>query len=167
MVKIESNNKTNTHRILLRPNQSISWRLSLIFIGFIAITCLSLGVAFAFLGATLILPFAGLEVILVSICFYIVLRKSYCQEVITMTQDKLKIQREIGKSEKIWEYFRIWSYLLVERPKHPWYPAHIFVTSKGERVLVGDFLTEDEKEDLVVSLEVIINSFNKNQVISD
>ena len=126
-----------------------------------------IGVAFAFLGATLILPFAGLEVILVSICVYIVLRKSYCQEVITMTQDKLKIQREIGKSEKIWEYFRIWSYLLVERPKHPWYPAHIFVTSKGERVLVGDFLTEDEKEDLVVSLEVIINSFNKNQVISD
>ena len=162
MVKIESNNITNTHRILLRPNQSISWRLSLIFICFIAITCLSIGVAFAFLGATLILPFAGLEVILVSICVYIVLRKSYCQEVITMTQDKLKIQRAIGKSEKIWEYFRIWSYLLVERPKHPWYPAHIFVTSKGERVPVGDFLTEDEKEDLVVSLEAIINSFNKN-----
>lgn len=162
MVKIESNNITNTHRILLRPNQSISWRLSLIFIGFITITCLSIGVAFAFLGATLILPFAGLEVILVSICVYIVLRKSYCQEVITMTQDKLKIQRAIGKSEKIWEYFRIWSYLLVERPKHPWYPAHIFVTSKGERVPVGDFLTEDEKEDLVVSLEAIINSFNKN-----
>jgi len=29
-------------------------------------------------------------------------------------------------------------------------------------VPVGDFLTEDEKEDLVVSLEAIINSFNKN-----
>ena len=67
----------------------------------------------------------------------------------------------------MWEYFRLWSYITVERPQHPWYPAHIFVTSKGERVLVGDFLTEDEKEDLVVSLEVIINSFNKNQVISD
>ena len=60
MVKIESNKETNTHRILLRPNQSISWRLSLIFIGFITITCLSIGIAFTFLGATLILPFAGL-----------------------------------------------------------------------------------------------------------
>lgn len=72
MVKIESNKETNTHRILLRPNQSTSWRVSLIFIGFIAITCLSIGIAFAFLGATLILPFAGLEVILVTVCVYLV-----------------------------------------------------------------------------------------------
>ena len=155
MVKIESNKETNTHRILLRPNQSTSWRLSLVFIGFIAITCLSIGIAFAFLGATLILPFAGLEVILVTVCVYLVLRKGYRQEVIIMTQDK------------VWEYFRMWSYLLVERPTHPWYPAHIVVTSKGERVPVGDFLTEDEKEELVIRLESIIDSFNKNPITSD
>jgi len=100
MVKIESNKETNTHRILLRPNQSISWRLSLIFIGFITITCLSIGIAFTFLGATLILPFAGLEVILVTVCVYLVLQKGYRQEVIIMTQDKLRIERGIGKSQK-------------------------------------------------------------------
>tara|TARA_B110001454_G_scaffold138541_1_gene128729 strand:- start:82 stop:585 length:504 start_codon:yes stop_codon:yes gene_type:complete len=167
VVKIESNKETNTHRILLRPNQSISWRLSLIFIGFITITCLSIGIAFTFLGATLILPFAGLEVILVTVCVYLVLQKGYRQEVIIMTQDKLRIERGIGKSEKIWEYFRIWSYFLVERPTYPWYPAHIVVTSKGERVPVGGFLTEDEKEKFVISLESIIDSFNKNPIISD
>ena len=84
-----------------------------------------------------------------------------------MTQDKLRIESGIGKSEKIIEYFRMWSYLLVERPRHPWYPAHIVVTSKGERVPVGDFLTEDEKEELVIGLETIINSFNKDLIISD
>ena len=167
MVKIESNNITNTHRILLRPNRSTSWRLSIFFIGFLALTCLSIGIAFAFLGATLILPFAGLEVIFISICVYLVLRNSYRQEVIVMTQDKLRIESGIGKSEKIIEYFRMWSYLLVERPRHPWYPAHIVVTSKGERVPVGDFLTEDEKEELVIGLETIINSFNKDLIISD
>jgi hypothetical protein len=61
----------------------------------------------------------------------------------------------------------MWSYLLVERPAHPWYPAHIVVTSKGDRVPVGDFLTDDEKEELVVGLETIIDSFNKNSIISD
>jgi hypothetical protein len=84
-----------------------------------------------------------------------------------MTQDKLRIESGIGKSEKIIEYFRMWSYLLVERPSHPWYPAHIVVTSKGDRVPVGDFLTDDEKEELVVSLETIIDSFNKDRIISD
>ena len=59
--------------------------------------------------------------------------------------------------KKVWEYFRLWSYITVERPQHPWYPAHIVVTSKGERVPLGDFLTEQEKEELVSSLESIIN----------
>jgi|TARA_B110000196_G_scaffold230026_1_gene198620 uncharacterized membrane protein len=167
MIKIESNKENNTHRILLRPNRSTSWRLSIFFIGFLVLTCLSIGIAFAFLGATLILPFAGLEVIFISICVYLVLLNSYRQEVIVITQDKLRIESGIGKSEKIIEYFRMWSYLLVERPRHPWYPAHIVVTSKGERVPVGDFLTEDEKEELVIGLETIINSFNKDLIISD
>ena len=167
MIQIESNKENNTHRILLRPNRSTSWRLSIFFIGFLVLTCLSIGIAFAFLGATLILPFAGLEVIFISICVYLVLLNSYRQEVIVITQDKLRIESGIGKSEKIIEYFRMWSYLLVERPRHPWYPAHIVVTSKGERVPVGDFLTEDEKEELVIGLETIINSFNKDLIISD
>ena len=61
MVKIESNKENNFYRILIRPNQSISWKSSLVFISVIAFTCLSIGLGFAFVGATLILPFAGLS----------------------------------------------------------------------------------------------------------
>ena len=32
---------------------------------------------------------------------------------------------------------------------------------------IDDFLTDDEKEELVVGLETIINSFNKDTIISD
>ncbi len=48
--------------------------------------------------------------------------------------------------------------MVVEKPKHPWYPAHILITSKGERVPVGDFLTENEKFTLVENLRTIIDS---------
>ena len=156
MVKIETNSEENTYRILLRPNQSTDWKSSLIFILIIAFTCLTIGIGFAFAGATMILPFAGLEVIFVGICVYLVMKKTYKQEVITLTKEKLKIEKGGGSIDQVWEYFRMWSYVSVERPDHPWYPAHIVVTSKGERVPVGDFLTEDEKEDLVSNLERII-----------
>ena len=156
MVKIETNSEENTYRILLRPNQSTDWKSSLIFILIIAFTCLTIGIGFAFAGATMILPFAGLEVIFVGICVYLVMKKTYKQEVITLTKETLKIEKGGGSIDQIWEYFRMWSYVSVERPDHPWYPAHIVVTSKGERVPVGDFLTEDEKEDLVNNLERII-----------
>ena len=156
MVKIETNSKENTHRILLQPNQSTDWKSSLIFILIIAFTCLTIGIGFAFAGATMILPFAGLEVLFVGICVYLVMKKTYKQEVITLTKETLKIEKGGGNIDQVWEYFRMWSYVSVERPDHPWYPAHIIVTSKGERVPIGDFLNEDEKEDLVTNLERII-----------
>jgi uncharacterized membrane protein len=156
MVKIENNTEENTYRILLRPNQSTDWKTSIIFISIIAITCLAIGIGFAFAGATMILPFAGLEVIFVGACVYLVMKKTYKQEVITLTQETLKIEKGEGKIDQVWEYFRMWSFVSVERPQHPWYPAHIVVTSKGERVPIGDFLNEDEKEELVSNLERII-----------
>ena len=156
MVKIENNTEENTYRILLRPNQSTDWKTSIIFISIIAITCLAIGIGFAFAVATMILQFAGLEVIFVGVCVYLVMKKTYKQEVITLTQETLKIEKGEGKIDQVWEYFRMWSFVSVERPQHPWYPAHIVVTSKGERVPIGDFLNEDEKEELVSNLERII-----------
>ena len=157
MIKIQSNKENNFHRILIKPNQSISWKSGLVFVLVIAFTCLSIGLGFAYVGATLILPFAGLEVIFVGICTYLVLNKTSQQEVITLSKDKLIIEKGAYRLKKVWEYFRLWSYITVERPQHPWYPAHIVVTSKGERVPLGDFLTEQEKEELVSSFESIIN----------
>lgn len=156
MVKIETNSEECTHSILLRPNQSTDWKSSLLFIFIIAFTCLSIGIGFAFAGAIMILPFAGLEVLFVGICVYLVMKKTYKQEVITLSKEKLKIEKGEGKINQVWEYYRMWSFVSVERPEHPWYPAHIVVTSKGERVPIGDFLTEDEKDDLVNNLERII-----------
>ena len=156
MVKIESNKEKDFHRILIRPNRSISWKSSIVFILVIAFTCLTIGLGFAYVGATLILPFAGLEVLFVGICVYLVLNKTSQQEVITLSKDKLTIEKGAYKIKKVWEYFRLWSYISVERPQHPWYPAHIVVTSKGERVPLGDFLNEQEKEELVSNLENII-----------
>tara|TARA_B100000945_G_scaffold308160_1_gene297456 strand:+ start:868 stop:1350 length:483 start_codon:yes stop_codon:yes gene_type:complete len=156
MVKIESNKEKDFHRILIRPNRSISWKSSIVFILVIAFTCLTIGLGFAYVGATLILPFAGLEVLFVGICVYLVLNKTSQQEVITLSKDKLIIEKGAYKIKQVWEYFRLWSYISVERPQHPWYPAHIVVTSKGERVPLGDFLNEQEKEELVSNLENII-----------
>mgnify|MGYP002067391854 FL=1 len=156
MIKIQSNKENNFHRILIKPNQSISWKSGLVFVLVIAFTCLSIGLGFAYVGATLILPFAGLEAIFVGICTYLVLNKTSQQEVITLSKDKLIIEKGAYRLKEVWEYFRLWSYITVERPQHPWYPAHIVVTSKGERVPLGDFLNEQEKEELVSSLESII-----------
>ena len=91
MVKIENNLEDKIYRILLRPNQSSDWKSSLIFILIIAFTCLSIGIGFALAGATMILPFAGLEILFVGVCVYLVMKNTYKQEVITLTKETLKL----------------------------------------------------------------------------
>ena len=93
MVKIENNLEDKIYRILLRPNQSSDWKSSLIFILIIAFTCLSIGIGFALAGATMILPFAGLEILFVGVCVYLVMKNTYKQEVITLTKETLKIEK--------------------------------------------------------------------------
>mgnify|MGYP001366670178 FL=1 len=158
MIQIESNKKESLFRITLTPNKSLSWKSNILFILAISVTCGAIGIAFYIAGAFLILPFAGLEIILVGTCVYLVVQRSYKQEIITLTPEKLKIEKGISKPNQFWEYFRIWAFVVVEKPKHPWYPAHIVITSKGERVPIGDFLTEKEKLDLVDKLRNIIDS---------
>ena len=158
MIQIEFNEKDHAFQIILTPNKSLSWKFSLLFILVIAVTCGVIGIGFYLLGASLILPFAGLQILLVGACVFFVVKRTYKQEIITMTPEKLTIEKGINSPKHKWEYFRIWAYVVVEKPKHPWYPAHILITSKGERVPVGDFLTENEKFTLVENLRTIIDS---------
>ena len=158
MIQIESDEKDSLFTITLRPNKSLSWKSNLLFIMAISLTCGAIGLGFYIVGASIILPFAGLEIILVGTCVYLVVQRSYKQEIITLTPEKLKIEKGISKPNQFWEYFRIWAFVVVEKPKHPWYPAHIVITSKGERVPIGDFLTEKEKLDLVDKLRNIIDT---------
>ena len=159
MIQIESNDKDSLFRITLRPNKSFSWKSNLIFILAISLTCGAIGLGFFIVGASLILPFAGLEIILVGTCVYFVAQRTYKQEVIILTPERLRIEKGIKKPSQVWEYFRVWAFVVIEKPKHPWYPAHIHITSKGEKVPIGDFLTEEEKLNLVENLRNIINSF--------
>ena len=162
MIQIESNEEDSVFQIILKPNKSLSWKFSLLFILAITITCGAIGIGFYLAGASLILPFAGLEVLLVGACVYFVVKRTYKQEIITMTPERLTIEKGINRPKSKWEYFRVWAYVVVEKPTHPWYPAHILITSKGERVPVGDFLTENEKFTLVENLRTIIDSFKAN-----
>ena len=66
------------------------------------------------MGAALILPFAGLEVIIVFICFYISFRWSQQKEIIYISNDKIKLEKGRLIKEKSWEEYRSFVVLEVE-----------------------------------------------------
>ena len=83
----------NGYRLSLMPNSSISWQGSLLFLALISFPITIIGITFFFYGAPIILPFAGLEILIVGIALYVVFKKSSKKEVITLTKEKLTIER--------------------------------------------------------------------------
>ena len=62
---------------------------------------------FYFFGAFMILPFAGIELTILFIAFYLSFKWSSKKEKIYISQDIVKIEKGITKAEYLWEEFHI------------------------------------------------------------
>ena len=157
MIKIEETTENN-FLIEISPNYSLRGWNRIIFLGSLAFICLSIGMFFLIMGAVLVLPFAGLEVILVLTCFYLSFRWSQQKEIIYISNDKIKLEKGRLFKEKTWEEFRSFVVLEVERDRHNSY--EFCFQSKGKRFYFGSFLNDDDKLILKNELKRIINQLN-------
>jgi uncharacterized membrane protein len=110
------------------------------------------------MGAGLILPFAGLEVIIVLTCFYISFRWSQQKEIIYISNEKIKLESGRLIKEKSWEEFRSFAVLEIEIDQHN--SKQFCFQSKGKRFYFGSFLNEEDKIILKNELSRIISHLN-------
>lgn len=157
MIKIEETTENN-FLIEISPNYSLRGWNRVIFLGSLAFICLSIGVFFFIMGAGLILPFAGLEVILVLTCFYISFRWSQQKEVVYISNEKIKLEKGRLIKEKTWEEYR--SFVVLEVEKNQYNSDEFCFQSKGERFYFGSFLNDEDKIILKNELKRIINQLN-------
>ena len=59
----------NNFRVQITPNSSLNGSVRYFFLGSIIFICSIIGIGFFFVGGVLILPFAGLEILLVLLAF--------------------------------------------------------------------------------------------------
>ena len=158
MVSVDRRNNSN-YIISLSPNSSLVGIYRVIFLPSITVVCGGIATIFYFFGAALILPFAGLELTLLFIAFYLSFRWSSKKEKIYISHEIVKIEKGINKAEYLWEEFRTFTSFQVKRNKDK--SIRMSFRSKGEDVFVGDFLNEDDKILLKDSVTEIINELNQ------
>ena len=158
MVSVDRRNNSN-YIISLSPNSSLIGIHRVIFLASITVVCGGIATIFYFFGAALILPFAGLELTLLFIAFYLSFRWSSKKEKIYISHEIVKIEKGINKAEYLWEEFRTFTSFQVKRNKDK--SIRMSFRSKGEDVFVGDFLNEDDKILLKDSVTEIINELNQ------
>ncbi len=140
-------------RIVIRPNRSLTRRqLQLAFVG-IAVVCLSIASVFAVLGMWPVLPFAGAEVIVVGIGFYLSALGGREMEVVSVGGDKVAVEKGRRQVRQRWELQRAWAQIRLLAPKIRWYPSRLVIRSHGKAVELGKFLNEQERRRLAGQLQ--------------
>lgn len=104
----------------------------------------------------MVLPFAGAEVLFVTWCLYLTVRKLSVQEVITVNDDEIKVEWGTETPEKTISLPRHWSKLDYQTSDNPFEVGSLCVQAYGKRYSLGKGLGKDEKRCLYTQLKSLI-----------
>ena len=143
---------------VVMPNKAMPWH-QLIWV-YSVMASFTIGIALGFFsqGLTLVLPFAGLEVLALGFALYISAWRGGVKEVISITEDKIRIEIGHDSPEQRHELKRAWAQVVLQRPWNNWYPSRLFIRSHGRQVEIGRFLNESERQGLAKELQKLIKN---------
>jgi len=139
-------------QFIVRRNQSLSWRGNKLFIYFMAAVSFGIAGMFALKGLWLILPFAGLEILALTLGLYMCSLRCRDQEVVTIADDFVTVEKGRVKPSQAWQFERAWVNLELVKPPLQGHPSKLLIRSKGNETEIGKCLTNDERKTLSVSL---------------
>ena len=120
--------------------------------------CICLVAAYFFAkGAWLVLPFAGLEILVLGLGIYLSARWSAGWEAIELTQGELRLTRGRTKPEETMLLSRHWTRISLISDPRGWYPSRLLLECHGKRVEVGKVLVESERVQLAADLHANLN----------
>jgi uncharacterized membrane protein len=124
--------------LILKRNCSIAPRgLACVFAA-LAVAVLGIGIGFAIAGAWLILPFAGLEVLLLGGAFVLQARHAADYERIELSGGKLRV--EVGEAERIARYE-----LDARQARVDMQGPHVLLRGAGEELRIGRHLDDEAR----------------------
>ena len=157
MVCRDTDSENSLVTLTLYPNRSLSWRgMRTLLLGLIA--CLgAVSVYFVSQGAWLVLPFAGLEAVVVALGIYLSARSTATREVVTISGDEIWIQQGRRNLTEVARFPRYWGQVSLLEDPRGWYPSRLVLGSHGRFVRVGTALVDGERLELAGELHQLIH----------
>ena len=114
-----------------------------------------------FLGFWPVLPFAGLEMLLLGAALRLSLARRHHRQTIVISESDVAVQSKIGKIESEVVFPRHWAQVKLRRSTSRLHPSRLVIESHGRQCAVGDFLTEEERRGLYGRLHGLIGRVNE------
>lgn len=138
---------------MIRPNRSLSRGGMVVAFVIVTLVVMIVATVFAFMGAWLVLPFAGMEAALFGGVFYwFYLHYGDC-EYIMIEGDRVRILRRRGALETDYEFERYWVRVTLEDSDRRGRSQRVFIGSHGRRVEIAADLSQEEKPEFVSHLK--------------
>lgn len=134
--------------LVVQANQSLSWRGNVVFACVLGGVSASLGLVLALQGFWLVLPFAGLETLVLIYSFYLVSVRLSRREVITVGREAIRVEWGRLQAEHSIEMSRYWSRLRFHLPDSPFETGDLSLSCQGRSVHLGRALGREEKKRL-------------------
>ncbi|MDX1456426.1 MAG: DUF2244 domain-containing protein [Marinobacter sp.] len=139
--------------LLLAPNHSLSWQGNVRI--WTVLACLSLLIAtgMSLVGAWMVLPFAGLELMALACALYYTAHACQRQEVLKISEHLLRLEKGHRHKQAEWSLPRPYTRLQMTPGAHPDSPPKLFLVHRDTSISLGDFLNRTDTEALVAILQ--------------
>ena len=127
----------------LSPNRSATWQQTKHLIAAFALFISSIAIAWSLAGAWVILPFAGLEVGLLTLIMYLVSKATYRWETLLISSNSIQVTSSSGISI---EFFRPDTSLYYKKDLSLKCAPQLVLQAPLQQFEVGSFLNLEDKE---------------------
>jgi uncharacterized membrane protein len=140
---------------VLAPHRSLSPRGFLILMSAVGLFAFAAGLGFFLAGAWPVVGFLGLDVLLVYVAFRINYRHGRIYENVTLTRRALTVERTNYWGEtQTWRFQPYWLKVSMDDP--PSHDSQLSLVSHGKRLIIGAFLTPDERLEVARALSAAL-----------
>lgn len=153
-------------RFVLRPRCSMTPESARRFLFLIGGTTFLVAAYFTFHGFWPVLPFAGIEIGLLTWALRRSMRAGEMREIITVSEDSITLERCDSKGSCTTVFPRHWARVKLRAPQATLHPSRLMIESHGRAVEVGRFLTEDERRGLARRLKQLVGNVNESPALS-
>lgn len=145
---LEHRSNETSDQLILSPNKSMTWETNRKILLVMIAVALIIGLSFAYIGAWMILPFAGIEVALVGFGMYYVCWKLNFKEIITLEGDSLILQKGVYFPKEEWRWQASQTWLAKQPSKYRMSAPTLFLQHLNHSEEIGLFLNRAEKKEL-------------------
>ena len=141
---------------VLYPHRSLSARgFAMLMAGVIGAMVLA-AAFFTLLGAWPVLPFFGAEILLVFVAFRLNNRDARACERLRLTQDALTVEQVRPSGRRHRHSFRPPHWLRIDLAQRPGGNNELIVSSHGDSLVIGRFLSADERREIATNLRTAL-----------